>query len=268
MNPKKTCIITGGSSGIGFALASLMLQRGYQVTISGRDKAKLEEAGKQLKGINENYFLFTGDVSNKEDCRKLVDETVAKFGGIDVLVNNAGISMRGTFEKTELTVLEKLMNINFWGAVFCTKFALPFLMASRGSIVGISSIAGKVGLPARTGYSASKFALEGFLESLRTETRETGLHVLTVCPGFTSSNIRHSALGPNGLPQGESPRSEKSMMGAEEVAMHIFHGIESRTREIVLTAEGKGAVLFKKFFPGWLEKMVFQKLKKEKNSPL
>ncbi len=175
--------------------------------------------------------------------------------------------MRAAFSDTDLEVLKKVMNTNFWGTVYCTKYALPYLLKSKGTVAGISSIAGKAGLPGRTGYSASKFALEGFLESLRIENLNTGLHVLTVCPGFTESNIRNTALSKDGTPQGESPREEEKMMKAEEVAERIYDAVIKRKREIILTTEGKLTVLLKKFFPAWLDKMIYKNLKREPGTP-
>ena len=175
--------------------------------------------------------------------------------------------MRGLFADTDLDVIRKLMDTNFWGAVYCTRYALPHLLASKGSVVGISSIAGKKGLPGRTGYSASKFALEGFLETLRTENLKTGLHVMVACPGFTASSIRESSLGPAGTPQGESPRDEQKMMSAEEVASRIYRGVMSRKRDLIMTANGKLTVFLNKFIPGYLDKMVYNFMSKEPGSP-
>ena len=194
-------------------------------------------------------------------------ETMATFGRIDVLINNAGISMRAVFEKTDLNVIRQLMDINFWGTVYCTKYALPHLLKSKGSVVGISSIAGKKGLPGRTGYSASKFAMEGFLETLRTENLKTGLHVLVACPGFTASNIRNTALAADGNTQGESPRDEKKMMQPEEVARRIYKAVEGRKRDIIMTRDGKLTVFLNKFFPAMMDKVVYNHMAKEADSP-
>ena len=190
----KVVIITGGGSGIGKACASAFLARGYRVVISGRRMEKLQEVIGEFNPYSEHILAVQADVSVEEDGKRIIDETLAKFGRIDVLINNAGISMRALFEEMDLTVLKRLMDTNFWGAVYCTKYALPHLLESKGSVVGISSIAGKKGLPGRTGYSASKFALEGFLETLRIENLKKDLHVLVACPGFTASEIRISSL--------------------------------------------------------------------------
>jgi dehydrogenase/reductase SDR family member 7B len=160
-----------------------------------------------------------------------------------------------------------LMQVNFWGAVYCTKYAMPCLLESRGSVVGVSSIAGYKGLPARSGYSASKFALQGFLECLRIENLKTGLHVLIACPGFTASNIRKTALAQDGSMQGESPREEDEMMSAETVAHHIVDATIKRRRTLILTRQGKLTVLLNKFFPKLTDKLVYNHMAKEPDSP-
>ena len=158
------------------------------------------------------FLQFKQMLVSKKDCQHLISETISKFKKIDVLINNAGISMRATLEDMNLSVMKKVMDINFYGTVFCTKYALPHILKSKGSVVGVSSIAGYKGLPARTAYSASKFAMQGFLESLRIENLKKGLHVLIACPGFTASNIRNTALSKDGEVQKESPRDESKMM--------------------------------------------------------
>jgi short-subunit dehydrogenase len=159
------------------------------------------------------------------------------------------------------------MDINFWGTVYCTKYALPFLLKSKGSVVGISSIAGYKGLPARTGYSASKFAMQGFLESLRIENLKKDLHVLIACPGFTASNIRNTALAADGSQQGESPRDEGKMMQPNEVALALMRAIEKRKRTLTLTTQGKLLVFLNKFIPAQVDRMVFKQMAKEPDSP-
>lgn len=178
------------------------------------------------------------------------------------------MSMRAIFEDLDLAVIEKLMNVNFWGTVFCTREAIPYLLQSKGSVVGVSSIAGFQGLPARTGYSSSKFAMHGFLNTLRVETLNQGLHVMIACPGFTESNIRNTALTADGSPQGSTPLDEKNLMSADDVAVKIIRGIEKRKRTLIMTMQGKLVVLLSKFFPKWVDKMTYKTMKKEKNSPL
>jgi short-subunit dehydrogenase len=178
------------------------------------------------------------------------------------------MSMRATFEDVDLKVLKTLMDVNFWGAVYCTKYALPYLLKSKGTVVGISSIAGFKGLPARTGYSASKFALNGFLETLRIENMKKGLHVLICAPGFTASNIRNTALSKDGKPQSESPLQESKLMSAEAVAAKVIEGIKKRKKIIVLTFIGKLTVLLNKFIPSFMDGMVYNHMAKEADSPL
>ncbi|OFY92326.1 MAG: short chain dehydrogenase [Bacteroidetes bacterium RIFCSPLOWO2_12_FULL_31_6] len=264
----KVVIITGASSGIGEACAITFAKRGASVVIAARNQEKLNQVEEQIKKIGVEVLAISCDVSVQKECENLITQTIAKFGKIDVLINNAGISMRAIFNDTSIEVIKKVMEINFWGTVYCTKYALPYLLKTKGSIVGVSSIAGYVGLPARTGYSASKYAMQGFLDALRTENLKTGLHVLVACPGFTTSNIRNTALSADGSPQGESPRDETKMMTAQEVANHILSGVIKRKRTLVLTTEGKLAVFLSKFFPKFIEKQVFNKMSKEQNSPL
>lgn len=263
----KVIIITGASSGIGRALAEQFCGLKAKLVIAARTQDVLDSLAIELKGSGCEVLAVKTDVSLETDCRNLIDEAVNRFGGVDVLINNAGISMRALFEETELSVVKKVMDINFWGAVYCTKFALPYLLKSKGSVAGVSSIAGYKGLPGRTGYSASKFALQGFLEVIRIENMKKGLHVLIACPGFTASNIRSNALSANGSKQGESPRDEGKMMKAEEVSRRIIRAIQRRDDRVIMTAQGKLTVWLNKFFPKLVDKMVYHHMSKEPDSP-
>jgi short-subunit dehydrogenase len=264
----KVIIITGASSGIGKATAIRFAKSGAKLVIAARSLDKLEEARQEILKTGAEVLAVKADVSIESDCINLIDQTILKFKQIDVLINNAGISMRALFNDSDLSVIKNVMDINFWGSVYCTKFALPYILKEKGSVVGISSIAGFVGLPARTGYSASKFAMHGFLNALRNENLENDLHVLIACPGFTASNIRNAALKADGTSQGESPREEGNMMSAEEVAAHIYSAILNRKEEIILTSEGKIARFLSKFLPKTINRAVFNKMKKEPDSPL
>jgi short-subunit dehydrogenase len=264
----RVVIITGASGGIGEALAKQFASKGSKVVIAARDHQKLDAVKFFLKDKGAEVHSVICDVSVEADCKRLIDETINIFGKIDVLINNAGISMRAIFSEVDISVLRKVMDVNFWGTVYCTKYAIKHLLQSKGSVVGISSIAGKKGLPARTGYSASKFAIEGFLETLRTENLKTGLHVLVACPGFTASNIRNTALSKDGSAQGESPRDERKMMAAEEVAKHIYHAVIKRKRDLVLTSDGKLLLFLNKFFPKMMDRVVYNHMAKEPDSPL
>ncbi len=264
----KVVIITGGSSGIGKAMAYEFGRKGSKILITGRNQDELAVTVKALQDKGIVIHSFRADVSIAADNKMMVEEAIKVYGRIDILINNAGISMRAIFRDVDTEVIKKVMDINFYGALYATKYCLPEIIKNRGSVVGISSIAGFRGLPGRTGYSASKFALNGFLESLRTELLHTGVHVLTACPGFTASNIRKRSLKEDGSPQGESPREEEKMMTAEECALHIYQATLKRKRTLVLTLQGKLIVLLNKWFPSLADKVVYNILRKEANTPI
>ena len=198
----KVVIVTGASSGIGEAMAREFAAQGARVVLGARSVQKLQLIAGDIRSRGGQAAYCGVDVTDVGECRELIDTAVREFGGIDVLVCNAGLSMRAIFDDVDLEVLHRLMDVNFWGTVNCCKFALPYLQQSHGSIVGISSVAGLHGLPGRTGYSASKYAMTGFLETLRIENLKKGLHVMIACPGFTASNVRFSALTADGTQQG------------------------------------------------------------------
>jgi dehydrogenase/reductase SDR family protein 7B len=263
----KVVIITGGSSGIGKALAAEFGARGSKIMITGRNGFNLEKTVKELEERGIMISGFRGDVRIEDDNRRMAEEAIERYGTIDILINNAGISMRALFEDANVDVIQQVMNTNFFGVVYATKHCLPEIIRNKGSVIGISSIAGFQGLPGRTGYSASKFALNGFLEALRLELSAKGTNVLTACPGFTSTNIRIQALTKNGKVQGHSPRDEASMMSPEECARYIYAAAVKRKRRLVLTTQGKLAVLFNKWLPGVADRIVFYMMSKEPNSP-
>ncbi len=263
---KKTVVITGASSGIGKALAEEYAAKGWNLVLAARREELLSEIKGKLK--NTEILTVKTDVTVESDCEHLIEKAIEKFGRIDVLINNAGISMRALFNEVELDVLRKLMDVNFWGTVYCSKYALPHLLKTKGSLVGVISVGGHIGLPGRTGYSASKFAVRGFLQTVRVENLQTGLHVLVVAPGFTASEIRKSALDAQGGRQGETPRNESGMMSAEECAKHIYNAVRKRKRELVLTfVEGKLTVFLAKIFPRFVDKMSYKLFAKEPDSP-
>lgn len=262
---KKVAIITGGSSGIGKALVQKYANEGYSVVFTGRNKERLE---KVLEHLNGDHLALTLDSSDRKANEELVSTTIEKYGRIDAIICNAGVSMRALFEDLDLEVFEEVMNINFYGSLYLTKMALPYLLQSHGTIIAISSINGWRSTPARSAYSASKFAMQGFFESLRTEVMTRGVHVLVVCPGFTNSNIRNAALNAEGKAQGESPRDEQKMMTSEEVAERTYKAATKKKRDLILTTQGKMAVLLNKFIPSRLDKMVYNMMKKEADNPL
>ncbi len=264
----KVVVITGASSGIGKALAKACAKENAKVVLAARREEKLAKIASKLKSKGVEVLICPTDVSIESDCKRLVDSAMAEFGRIDVLVNNAGISMRAMFKDLDLQVLKNVMDVNFWGTVYCSKYALEPLLKSEGALVGISSVAGYRGLPGRTGYSASKFAMHGFLEALRTEHYKDPIDILLVCPGFTASEIREAALTADGKKQGQSPKKEEKMMTAEEVADEIIQSIKKAKRSTVLTSQGKLTVLLNRWAPGFMDKMVYNHFKKEEGSPL
>ncbi|MBJ7429389.1 MAG: SDR family oxidoreductase [Bacteroidia bacterium] len=263
----KVVIITGASSGIGEACAYAFAKQGAKVVLAARSIDKLNHVKQQCEALGAPTLLVKSDVSLEEDCKNLIKQTVAQFKTIDILINNAGISMRALFVDLDLAVLKQVMDINFWGTVYCTKYALPYLLNQKGSVIGISSVAGFKGLPGRTGYSASKFAMEGFMESLRIENLKTGLHVGVMRPGYTASNIRNAALNKDAKSQAESPFDESKLMSAEAVADYILNMIATKKAEQVLTLQGKLSFLLQKFVPRILDKLVYNTIAKEKDSP-
>ncbi len=263
----KLVIVTGASSGIGKACAIAFAKKGANLVLAARSAEKLNEISKEISLLGVEVLCVPTDVSMEADCKMLMEKTLDKFGKIDVLVNNAGISMRAAFADLDLQVLKKVMDVNFWGTVYCTRYAIKSILQNKGSVVGVSSIAGYKGLPGRTGYSSSKFAMHGFLEALRIENLKKDLHVLLACPGFTASNIRNSALAADGSSQGETPRDEQKMMQPEEVAVSIVKAVIKRKDRLTLTVNGKLTVFLNKFFPKWVDKLVFKHMSKELDSP-
>jgi len=251
----KVVAVTGGSDGIGKALVDLLLGSGARVATCGRNHDKLYD----LQSEYPSYPLHTvvADVASENDCRHFIESTIKIYGGIDILINNAGISMRALLKDASTEILRDVMNVNFFGAVYCTKYALNSLMERQGTIVGISSIAGYRGLPGRSAYSASKFALQGWLEAIRTELFYAGVHVMWVSPGFVTSSIRAGALDKDGNPA-KSLMNENTMMTPEKCAQHILRAVEKKKRTLVLTFTGKRTVFLNKFFPRLTDKLVYK----------
>ena len=262
----KVVVITGASSGIGKACAIECAKRGANVVLAARQYVVLCQITEEIyRKYNVKTLAVQTDVAREDDCKELIKQSISAMGKVDILINNAGISMRALFKDLDIEVLKRIMDINFWGTVYCTKYAFQEILNQSGSIVGVSSIAGYKGLPGRTGYSASKFAMNGFLEALRVENLKNNIHVMVACPGFTASNIRNVALNSEAKPQGESSMEEEKMMTAEEVALRIVNGIVKRKREVIMTRQGKLTVFLQKLFPKWLDQLVYDHFKKEKD---
>jgi len=264
----KVVVITGASSGIGMATAYQFADLGSRVVLAARSADKLQAICDDISAKGGEAISVVTDVSKEGDCKRLIDTAIEHFGSLDILVNNAGISMRASFSEVDISVLHRLMDVNFWGTVYCTKYSLPHLLESRGSLVGVSSVAGFHGLPGRTGYSASKFAMHGFLETIRIENLRTGLHVMIIAPGFTATNVRCNALTADGSVQGESPRNENRMDTPGHVARWIVKGIVKRKRNKLLTWDGRLTALLQRIIPGVVDWAYYREMAKEKDSPL
>ena len=262
----KVAIVTGASSGIGLATATLLARYHAKVVLAARSEDKLDTLCRELSQYTDVISVKT-DVSVENDCRNLIEQTVKTYGRIDILINNAGISMRAMFKDLDLDVIRRLMDVNFWGTVYCTKYALPYLLESKGSVVGVISTAGYKGLPGRTGYSASKFAINGFLDTLRSEHLYDGLHVMIYAPGFTASNIRKTALMADGSQQGETPREEGKMMTSEKVGMIMLNHIRKRSRRATLTFTSKLLLVLTRLFPTITGHMEYWYMAREPDSP-
>ena len=263
----KVIIVTGASSGIGLASAKLFGSLGARVVMAARSLEKMESLAPEVSPDPSRVLCVRTDVTREEDCKAMVEATVARFGRIDVLVNNAGISMRAMFEDLDLDVMRRLMDVNFWGTVYCTRYALPYLVAAKGQVVGVVSIAAFSALPARIGYSSSKYAIRGFMDTLRIEHLKDGLNVMVFAPGYTASNVRRAALTADGTPQGKTPLDESKLMPAEAVALKLAKSLRRRKTQVILTPLGRSTVRVHYHAPKLLDKLTYAYISKEADSP-
>ena len=264
----KVIIITGASSGIGLACAKELFAQGARLSLAARNIEAIENLAREFNSNGKRAIAVKTDVTIEEDCKHLIDSTINAFDKIDILINNAGISMRASFANVSIDVLKRLMDVNFWGTVYCSKYAFPYLLQVKGSLVGISSVAGIHGLPGRTGYSSSKYAMQGLLDTIRVETLGKGLHVMVAMPTFTASNVRFSALTADGSAQGGTPRNEGKMMSAKEAAKRIVKGIRKRKRKITMSTAGRLTPIVSMLFPRFVDNLYYKQMKKEPDSPI
>jgi short-subunit dehydrogenase len=260
----KIYVITGASDGIGAEMARQLASAQAGLVLAGRSQDKLDAVKAACEAKGAQVLTSAMDVAVEAQCRALVDAAVAKFGRIDALVNNAGISAQALFEDVKAEDLhwyEDLMKVNLWGAVWCTHAALPHIKASKGHIVAVASLAGLVGVPGRTAYSATKFAMTGFFEALRTELKPSGVSVTTAYPGVVATNIRYRGYNAQGVPAGSSGLKEDDAMSVEECARLIIDGMNARRREVVMTSKGKLGRFIKLLAPGVVENMALAALK-------
>ena len=263
----KVIIITGASDGIGAEMARQLAKKygaKLGLVLAARNEKALHDVATECKPYGCVCLVVKTDVGSEPECRRLIHSTIENFGSIDALINNAGKSAQALFSDVEnLGWYQELMRINFWGSVWCTHAALPFLKESGGNIVAVSSLAGLIGVPGRTAYSASKFAMNGFFESLRSEIIDSGVHITLAYPGVVATRIRYHGYNAAGEAAGQSGLKEDNAMSVEECARLIIEGMANNQREVVMTAKGKLARWLKLLVPGMVEKMAMSALKKE-----
>ena len=248
---ENVAVITGASEGIGRELALQLADRGAWLVLAARDAAKLHAVAEECRARGGRALAVPTDVGDREQCIRLVDRAVREYGRIDTLVNNAGVSMWARFDEvTDLAPFERMMQVNYFGSVYCTHAALPHLKRSRGRIVGVSSLTGRAGVPTRSGYAATKHAMAGFFDSLRIELADEGVTVTMVYPGFVSTDIRRHAYGPDGRMLDSSPVRESEVMTPEECARQIVQAMSARRRELIMTLRGKVGAWIKLIAPG------------------
>jgi short-subunit dehydrogenase len=263
----KVFIITGASDGIGAEIArqlSATHRAQAALALAGRSREKLDAVAAQCREHGADVLAVPMDVGIEAQCRDLVAQTLQRWHRIDALINNAGMSAQALFEEVraeDLHWYEDLMRVNHWGAVWCTHAALPHLKQTRGHIVAVNSLAGLVGVPGRTAYSATKFAMTGFFEALRIELKGAGVSVTTAYPGVVATQIRHRGYNARGEPAGKSGLKEEGAMPVDECARLIIEGMNGRRREVVMSAKGKLGRLLKIVAPGLVENMALAALK-------
>lgn len=252
----RSVLLTGASQGIGRALALELAGRRARLMLAARDVAALEQAAAECRQRGAEARVVRCDVAEPADAQAAVRATLEAFGGLDVLVNNAGIGMLARFEDVhDLGLFERVMRVNYLGCVHLTHFALPELKKSRGRIAVVASLAGLTGVPTRTAYAASKHAVFGFFDSLRIELRASGVTVTLLAPDFVVSEIHRRALGPDGRPLGQSPMQESRIMTAEACAARIARAIEGRERLVVMSPRGRLGRFVRLFAPGLIDRI-------------
>jgi short-subunit dehydrogenase len=255
-------IITGASDGIGAEMARRLARPDVALVLAARNGEALQRVADACTAAGAQALAVPTDVARQEQCRALVAAAVQRFGRLDVLVNNAGRSAHALFEDVaDLGWYEELMRVNLWGAVWCTHAALPYLKATQGRILAVSSLAGLVGVPGRTAYGATKFAMAGFFESLRAEMKAHGVSVTTAYPGVVDTRIRYRGYNAAGGELGKSSLREEGAMPVAECAQRIIDAMQARKREVVMTAKGKMGRWLKLLAPGLIEKIALNALK-------
>jgi short-subunit dehydrogenase len=259
----KVVVITGASDGIGAQLARSLAEQGAALVLAARRTEALDRVANECRAKSAKVLTVRTDVGIEDDCKNLIEQGVAQFGSIDVLVNNAGVSGHAMFEEvTDFKWYEDMMRVNFFGSLWRTRYALPHLKKTRGLIVGVSRLAGKIGVPGRTAYSPSKFAMAGFFDALRIELRESGVDVTMIYPGVVATQIRYHGYGADGKPAGKSGLEEKDAMSVEECVDQMLAAMASRKRELVMTAKARIGLWLKLLAPKKVDDMALAALKK------
>ena len=264
----QTIIITGASSGIGKILAIKLAQQKANLVLAARNKSALEITAQECVKVGGKAIVVPTDVTNPEACQKLIEDSVAAFGTIACLVNNAGLTMWAKFDEIEdISIFDQIMKVNYLGSVYCTYYALPHLKNSRGLLVAISSLTGKTGVPTRSGYAASKHAVQGFFDSLRIELKDTGVDVLVVSPGFIATDFRQHLLGAQGtLVNADLDEKQQKAMSTEVCADLIIKAMEKRQRELVMTLKGKFGLWLKLLAPNLVDAIASRAVSSQKIS--
>ncbi len=261
----KIVVVTGASEGIGRALSMDLSKNGAKVVLAARNEDRLNGLKLEIEKTGGTALSVPTDVTQEEACKRLIDTTIAEFGRIDILVNNAGRTMWTTFEDiTDLSIFEKIIQLNYLGCVYCTYHALPYIKKTKGLIVGVSSLAGLTGIPSRTAYSASKHAMFGFFDSLRIELRDSGVDVTMIAPDFVLSEIHRRAMDGSGKPLGKSPLQESKIMTAEKCASLIMDAMQNRKRTLITSFRGKIGIWIKMISPGFVDKMAARSIEQKK----
>jgi len=250
-------IITEASLGIGEELAYQLAGQGAKLALAARSTEKLEAVAARCRELGGEAIVVPTDVTDEAACRALIDATVQHYGRIDTLVNNAGTSMWAHFDELpDLNLIRRILETNVMGSIACTQAALPYLKQSQGRIVAVSSLAGKTGVPARTGYAASKHALVGFFESLRVELMDTGVMVTIVFPGFVATGLHERITGPDGKPLGKDhPVDYSAAMSTEDCVRIMLRAMVGRRRQVIMTARGKFGQWLKLIAPGLVDRI-------------
>lgn len=256
-------VITGASAGIGLEIARMLAREHACLVLAARNPELLAVASESCRQLGAKVLAVPTDVADRDQCRELIEKAVAEFGRIDTLINNAGISMHARFDELhDIDAVERITAINYFGSVYCTWYALPYLKKTKGRLVAISSLTGRNGVPTRTLYSGTKHAMAGFFDSLRIELKQDGVSVTVIYPGFVATDIAERALGPDGKPLGTRPVNKNAIMSVEECARQTVQAVAERKREVIMTRRAKLGMLLKAIWPDVVDRFAERGIKR------